>query len=46
VAGSYEHFDEPLGSIKDEEFLYQLSDFQVVKKDSASCSYERQTFVS
>jgi hypothetical protein len=36
VASSYEHGDEPWGSIKDEEFLDKLSDYQLLKKDPAA----------
>jgi hypothetical protein len=35
VAGSCEHGNEPSGSIKGGEFLDQLSDCQLLKKDSA-----------
>jgi hypothetical protein len=38
VAGCCEHGDEPLGSLKGEEFLDQMGDWQLVKKDSAVCS--------
>jgi hypothetical protein len=34
VAGSCEHCNEPSGSIKGGEFFYQLSDCQLLKKDS------------
>jgi len=36
VAGSCEHCNEALGSIKGKEFLDYLSDYQLLKKDSAS----------
>jgi hypothetical protein len=36
VAGSCEHGDEPLGSIKGGEFFDQLSDCYVLKKDSCT----------
>jgi hypothetical protein len=35
VAGCCEHGNEPSGSIKGGEFVDQLSDCQLVKKDSA-----------
>jgi hypothetical protein len=35
VAGSCEHGDEPLVSIKGKEFLDKLSDYYLVKKDFA-----------
>jgi hypothetical protein len=35
VAGSWEYGNEPLGSIKGEEFLEYLSDYKLLKKDSA-----------
>jgi hypothetical protein len=35
VAGSCEHGNEPSGSIKGAEFLYKLSDYQLLKKGSA-----------
>jgi hypothetical protein len=38
VAGSCEHGDEPSDSIKGGEFLGQLSDYQLLKKDSAPWS--------
>jgi hypothetical protein len=38
VADSCEHDNEPSGSIKGEEFLEYLSDYQFLKKDSAPCS--------
>jgi hypothetical protein len=38
VAGSSEHGNELLGSIKGGEFLDQLSDCQLLKKDSAPWS--------
>jgi hypothetical protein len=38
VAGSCEHGNEPSGSKKGGE-LDQLSDFQLLKKDSAPCGY-------
>jgi hypothetical protein len=38
VAGSCEHGNEPTVSIKGGEFLYQLSDHQLLKKGSAPCS--------
>jgi hypothetical protein len=34
--GSCEHGNELSGSINDREFLNQLSDYQLLKKDSAS----------
>jgi hypothetical protein len=36
LASSCEHSNEPLGSINDGEFFYQLSDYQLLKKESAS----------
>jgi hypothetical protein len=39
MAGSCEHGDEPSGSIKYWEFPEQLSDYQLLKDDSASWSY-------
>jgi hypothetical protein len=38
VAGSCEHGNEPLGSIKDGEFLDYLRDYQILKMDSAAWS--------
>jgi hypothetical protein len=38
VAGSPEHGNEPSGSIKGGKFLDQLSDRQLLNKDSAPCS--------
>jgi len=35
MAGSCEHGNEPSGSVKDVEFLDQLSDCQLLKKDYA-----------
>jgi hypothetical protein len=35
VVGRCEHGNEPLGSIKGGEFLDKLSDYQLLKKDSA-----------
>jgi hypothetical protein len=35
VAGCCEHGNEPPGSIKGEEFLDQLSDYKLLKNDSA-----------
>jgi hypothetical protein len=37
VAGSCERGNEHYGSIKGGKFLDQLSDFQLLKKDSAPC---------
>jgi hypothetical protein len=34
VAGSYEHGNEPSGSIKSGEFVEYLSDYQLLKKGS------------
>jgi hypothetical protein len=39
VASSCEHGDEHMGSIKGGEFLDKLSDYYLLKKDSASWSY-------
>jgi hypothetical protein len=39
VAGSCEHDHEPSGSIKEGEFLDYLSDYQLLKKDSALWSW-------
>jgi hypothetical protein len=39
LAGSCEYGNEPFGSIKGGVFLDQLSDCQLLKKDSAACSY-------
>jgi hypothetical protein len=36
MASSCEHCNEPPGSIKSGEFLDQLSDYLLVKKDSAT----------
>jgi hypothetical protein len=36
VAGSCEHSSEPSGSIRGSEFLEQLNDNQLIKKDAAS----------
>jgi hypothetical protein len=33
VTGIFEHGNEPLGSVKGEEFLYQMSDYLLLKKD-------------
>jgi hypothetical protein len=38
VAGSCEHGNEPLGSIKGGEFLDWLNDYHLIRKDSASFS--------
>jgi hypothetical protein len=38
VAGSCEHGNETSGFIKAENFLDNLSECQVLKKDSAACS--------
>jgi hypothetical protein len=38
VEGCYEHGNEPSGSIKDVEFLGQLSDSYFLKNDSTSWS--------
>jgi hypothetical protein len=35
MAGSSEHGNEPSSSIKGDEFLHQVTDFQTVRKDSA-----------
>jgi hypothetical protein len=40
VAGCYEHDSKLLGIIKGGEFLDQLSDYQLLKKDSATWSYQ------
>jgi hypothetical protein len=37
--GSYEHSDEPSGSIKGREFLHQLSDYCLLKMDSVPWSH-------
>jgi hypothetical protein len=39
VAGSCKHGNEPFGSINDWEFLDWLSDYQLLKKDSAPWSW-------
>jgi len=39
LARSWEHGNEPVGSIKGEEFLDSLSDYWLLKKDSALWSY-------
>jgi hypothetical protein len=39
VAGCCEHSNEPMDSIKGGEFVDQLSDYQLLKKDSAPFSY-------
>jgi hypothetical protein len=41
LAISYEHVDELSGSVKGREFLDQLSNCQLLKKDSALWSYLR-----
>jgi hypothetical protein len=38
MAGSCEHGNEASGSVKSEEFLDQVNDYQLLKRDSASCS--------
>jgi hypothetical protein len=38
VAGSGEHDNEPPRSIKGGEFLYRLSDCQILKKDQCNAS--------
>jgi hypothetical protein len=38
MKGFYEHGSGPFGTINGEEFLGQLSDYWVLKKDSASWS--------
>jgi len=38
VAGSFENGNEPSGSVKDREFLYQLSDCQLHNEGSATQS--------
>jgi hypothetical protein len=38
VAGSCDHYNEPSGSIKGEEFLDRLSDCQIFKRGSAPWS--------
>jgi hypothetical protein len=38
VVGSYEHGNEPCGSITGGAFLYYLSDKQLLKKDSSPWS--------
>jgi hypothetical protein len=38
VAGSCKHDNETSGCIKDGEFLNQLRDYQVLKKNCALCS--------
>jgi hypothetical protein len=38
VTGSYEHGNEPSGSVKGDEFLDQMNDYQLLKKDSAPWS--------
>jgi len=43
VTGPCEHANESSGSIKCREFLDQLSDYQLVKKGSASWSYKNLT---
>jgi hypothetical protein len=35
VADSCEHDSEPFGPMKDGKFIYQLSDYYLIKKDSA-----------
>jgi hypothetical protein len=41
VAGSCEHGNEPSGSIKVGENIDQVSDYQLLKKVSAPCSWLR-----
>jgi hypothetical protein len=38
VAGSCEHGNEPSGSTKGERYLYQLSEYQLLKKQCAPWS--------
>jgi hypothetical protein len=38
VVVSCEHGNQPLGLIKGGEFLEQLSNYHVIKKDSVPCS--------
>jgi len=38
VVGSCQHGNEPSGCIKDGEFLDQLSDYQLLKYNSAPCN--------
>jgi hypothetical protein len=33
VAGSFKYGNEPLGFVKDGEFLHRLSDYQIHEKD-------------
>jgi hypothetical protein len=42
VTGSCEHGNQPSGSTKDGGFLAQLSDYQLLKKDSAPWSHYAQ----
>jgi hypothetical protein len=39
MASTCEHGNEPSGSIKGREFLYQLSDYQLLKKESTAWNY-------
>jgi hypothetical protein len=40
MAAYCEHDNEPTGLIKDGEFLHQLNDYQLLKKDCAPWNYE------
>jgi hypothetical protein len=44
VAGFCEHGNEPSGSIKGGEFLDQLNEYWLLKKDSAPWCYSSSTF--
>jgi hypothetical protein len=46
VAGSRDHDSESLGSIKDVEFLDQLSDYQLLTKDSVPQHWLLNAFLS
>jgi hypothetical protein len=39
VAGSSEHVNEHSGSIKGRQFTDNLSDYQLLRKDFAPCSF-------
>jgi hypothetical protein len=42
MAVSYEHGNEPSGPIKGAEFLGQLSNYQLLKKDSTANARKRR----
>jgi len=46
VADSYEHGNEPSGSITDMKFLYHLSNYQLVKKNLSLCPMKNREFLN